>query len=118
MRAMRWSPLLLVAAFGTSACFGRGSGIFAAIAATAIVTAVVVSAHEPPPPRVVFVPEPRAGYAWQPGYWTLQDQQWVWVEGQWLAIQPGYAWQPAHWQHEPDGNWRLYPGQWVPEQPQ
>jgi hypothetical protein len=87
------------------------------VAETAIVTAVVVSATRPPPPRVVYVPEPRAGYAWQPGYWTLDNGQWVWVEGQWIPLQPGYAWSPAHWEQAPDGSWKLLPGRWVATAP-
>ncbi len=105
--------LFLLLALASSGCF-RGAGLFTALAATAVVTAVIVSSRPPPPPRVVFVPEPRAGYAWQPGYWTLQGQEWVWVDGQWLVLQSGYSWSPAHWEAQPDGTWKLFPGQWVP----
>jgi len=95
-------------------CYWRGPGAFPlALAETALVTAVIVSAVQPPPPRVVFVPEPRPGYTWQPGYWTRQDDQWVWVEGQWIGLQPGYAWSATHWEQVPDGSWRLVPGHWV-----
>jgi hypothetical protein len=112
-------PLVLAVSVLSSACFVRGGpGLFFALADTAIITAVIVSASEPPPPRVVFVPEPRPGYAWQPGYWTLQDGNWAWVDGGWLVLQPGYAWAPAHWEHAPDGNWQLIPGRWVPQAPQ
>jgi hypothetical protein len=111
---MRWSPLLLLA-LTSSGCLVRGGpGLFGAIVGTAIVTAAVVSATQPPPPRVVYVPEPRPGYAWQSGYWTLDQGQWVWVEGGWIPLQPGYTWSPAHWEPAPDGSWRLIPGQWVP----
>jgi hypothetical protein len=113
---MRWSPLLALV-LASSACFPRGAGILPAIVGTALVTAAVVSAVRPPPPRVVYVPEPRPGYAWQPGYWTLHDGEWIWVDGQWLAIQPGYTWSPAHWEEAPDGAWRLAPGRWVAEPP-
>lgn len=110
---MRCTPLLVLA-LSTTACFGRGGGaLFAAVATTAIVTAVIVSSRPPPPPRVVYVPDPRPGYVWQPGYWTLQDQQWVWVDGQWLEVEPGATWSPTHWEQQPDGNWRLVPGRWV-----
>jgi hypothetical protein len=113
---MRWSPVLVLVL--SSGCFVRGGpGLFPAILGTAIVTAAVVSAVQPPPPRVVVVPEPRAGYVWQPGYWTLQGEEWVWVDGQWLAIQPGYAWSSTHWESQPDGSWKLVPGQWVPAAP-
>jgi hypothetical protein len=101
-----------------SACFGRGGGgLFLAALDTAIITAAIVSATEPPPPRIIFVPEARPGYAWQPGYWTLQDGQWAWVDGGWVALRPGYAWAPAHWERLPDGTWQLVRGQWVPAEP-
>lgn len=105
--------LLILISLASAACFGRGGGLFAAVAETAFVTALVVSASQPPPPRVVYVPESRPGYAWQPGYWTLEQGQWVWIEGQWIAVQPGYEWSPTHWEQAPDGTWRLVPGQWI-----
>jgi len=108
--------LVAVASLGSTACYGR-VGIVPAILGTAIVTAAVISATEPPRPRVVYMPPPRDGYAWQPGYWTRQDDQWVWVEGQWLPVQQGYAWSPTHWERDPDGNWRLIPGRWLPDAP-
>lgn len=109
--------ILLLLAVASSACFGRGGGLFAAILGTAIVTAAVVSATEPPPPHVMYLPETRPGYAWQAGYWTREDDQWVWIDGQWVTLQPGYAWSPTHWEQEPEGSWRLRRGQWVPAPP-
>jgi YXWGXW repeat-containing protein len=106
----------LALSLGATDCYWRGAGFPLAVASTAIVTAAIVSAAQPPPPRVVYVPEPRPGYAWQPGYWTRQDDQWVWVEGQWVALQPGYAWSPTHWEQTPDGEWRLVSGHWVAAQ--
>jgi hypothetical protein len=84
---------------------------------TVIVTAAIVTALTPPPPRVVYVPEPRPGYAWQPGYWTRDGDDWVWVDGRWIQLPPNYQWAPAHWEQAPDGTWRLIPGQWVPAGP-
>jgi hypothetical protein len=93
-------------------------GIPLAIAGTAIATAVVISATAPPPPpRVVYVPPPQPGYAWQPGYWTRRDGRWVWIDGRWIALQPGYSWVPTHWIQAPDGSWRLIQGAWVPASP-
>lgn len=101
----------------STACYGRGAGLFAAVATTAIVTAVVVSASQPPPPRVVIVPEPRTGYVWDPGHWTLTNGAWVWVDGSWVAVQPGYTWLPTHWVQRPDGSWELVPGHWAASAP-
>jgi hypothetical protein len=111
--------LLVLSALLSSACYGRaGPGLFFLAADTVLLTAAVVSlTRPPPPPRVVYVPEPRPGYAWQPGFWTLQNGQWVWVEGGWVALRLGYAWVPAHWENLPDETWRLVPGHWVSEGP-
>ncbi len=104
-------PALSMAGTG---CYFRGAGALPfAIASTALFTAAVVSAAQPPPPRVVYVPVERPGYTWQPGYWTLQDNNWVWVEGQWIALYPGYAWSTTRWQEMPDGSWQLVQGHWV-----
>lgn len=106
--------LLLILSTGPCGCYVRGPGALPiAVLGTAVVTAAVVSAARPPPPRVVYVPEPRRGYAWQPGYWTREDNEWVWVDGQWVELPPGYAWSPTHWEQVPDGSWQLVPGRWV-----
>jgi hypothetical protein len=114
VHARRLAVLLAVL---SSACYGRGAGLFFFAAETAVLAAAIVSSTPPPPPQVVYVPEPRPGYAWQPGYWTLQGGQWVWVDGSWVPLQSGYAWEPAHWEHLPDGNWQLVPGRWVTPPP-
>jgi WXXGXW repeat (2 copies) len=119
MTLMTRSSVILVAltSVASTACYGRGVGLLPAILGTAIVTAAIVSATAPPPPRVVYIPEPRPGYAWQPGYWTLDEGQWFWVDGRWIPLQPGYSWSPTHWEHDPDGTWRLVPGQWLQPPP-
>lgn len=95
-------------------CF-RGPGRFAAdLAAAAIFTAVVVSATAPPAPPIVYAPSPRPGYAWQPGYWMLENDNWVWVAGTWVTLPPGYEWRPAHWEQMSDGRWQFIRGEWVP----
>ncbi|MGZ6123792.1 MAG: YXWGXW repeat-containing protein [Myxococcales bacterium] len=45
------------------------------MAGTAILTAAIVSAAQPPAPRVVYAPPPRPGYTWQPGYWTPRGRR-------------------------------------------
>jgi YXWGXW repeat-containing protein len=112
-KLMRPAAAILALAVAAPGCYRHGGGLFAAMAGTAIVTAAVVSAAAPPPARVVYVPAPRPGYSWQPGYWTLDDGEWVWVEGRWISHYRGYTWQPAHWERDPDGYWRLVPGYWL-----
>jgi hypothetical protein len=113
LHGLRAPGLIALLVSMTSVGCWRGVGFPLALATTALVTAAIVSTVEPPPPRVVYVPQPRPGYAWQPGYWTRQNGDWVWVEGQWIALQPGYAWAPTHWEQLPDGTWQLVPGHWV-----
>ncbi len=113
----RWltSFLLALTATGCFVPLPWPAAIPVAIVGSALVTAAVISATPPPPPRVVHVvPAEHPGYAWQPGYWTRQDGQWVWVEGRWVALQPGYTWAPTHWERTPDGSWQLIPGSMVP----
>ncbi|MFI5300358.1 MAG: YXWGXW repeat-containing protein [Polyangiales bacterium] len=112
--AKRWLTLLLTTTMFTASCFPGRFGRFRLFEA-ALITAVIVSAVRPPPPRVVYVPEPRSGYVWQPGYWTRDRDDWVWVEGGWIEQRPAYTWSPTHWEEAPDGTWRLVPGQWIPE---
>ena len=112
-KLMRPGAAVLALAVAAPGCYRHGGGrLFAAMAGTAIVTAAIVSAAQPPPPRVVYVPAPRPGYSWQPGYWTLDDGEWVWIEGHWVSHYRNYVWQPAHWERDPDGYWRLAPGYW------
>jgi len=101
--------LLLALAPG---CYRHGA-LLGAVVGTSIITAAIVSSRPPPPPRVVYAPPPQPGYVWQPGYWSLEHDEWVWVEGRWIARYPGYDWEPSHWVEDPDGHWRLIPGHWV-----
>ena len=115
---MKKGVTLLASMLLLSSCVGRGRGfLLPAVLGTAIVTAAIVSANPPPPPRVIYVPEPRTGFTWQPGYWTIEGNAWVWVEGRWVSLHPGYYWSPTHWVGDPDGTWRLIPGQWIPVGP-
>jgi WXXGXW repeat (2 copies) len=102
----------LTLSLGASGCFVRGPGI--GLFEAALVTAVIISAVQPPPPRVVFVPEPREGYVWQPGYWTQTQGDWVWTDGGWVPDRPAMRFVPSHWEQMPDGRWQLIPAQWAP----
>jgi hypothetical protein len=65
----------------------------------------------PPPPLVVEVPPPRAGFVWAPGYYNWNGHQHVWVEGRFIAERPGYRWAPDHWEQH-NGRWRFAKGHW------
>jgi hypothetical protein len=63
-------------AVAASGCFGREGRLFTAMAGTAIVTAAIVSAAQPPDYR---------GYAWVPAHWERDpDGYWRLVPGHWV----------------------------------
>lgn len=118
MKTSKPAAGLLLLALG-SGCYGHhGHGAWlGAVIGASIITAAVVSAHPPPPPHYAVTPPPRPGYSWQPGYWVREEGEWAWVDGHWIADYPGYQWEPARWIEDPDGNWRLLPGRWLPLTP-
>jgi hypothetical protein len=73
--------------------------------------AVVDIDVRPPPPRVIVVPAPRAGYVWAPGFWRWNGRRHVWVEGHWVRERRGEHWVPAHWE-ENHGRWHFEDGHW------
>ena len=73
----------------------------------------VVVGFAPPAPVVEAVPAPPApGYVWQPGYWSWNGVQYVWVPG--VYVVPPYAhavWVPGSWVRH-GGGWVWGPGHW------
>ena len=113
---MRRSLKAIPAAFLVAAapgCYRHGAALLGTAVGASIITAAVISSRPPPAPRVVYAPPPRAGYVWQPGYWTREGHRWTWVDGYWIRRQSEYEWQPARWVRDPDGRWQLLPGHWV-----
>jgi YXWGXW repeat-containing protein len=51
----------------------------------------------PPPVQYEYVPAPRAGFVWVPGYWDWRHGRYHWVAGHWLRHRAGYAYVPARW---------------------
>jgi hypothetical protein len=68
----------------------------------------------PPEARFEAVPEPRAGYVWQQGYWDWRSGKHTWVKGYWVHERKGYYWHPNRWEEE-NGHWRLHKGTWSHE---
>ncbi|PLZ02269.1 hypothetical protein CY652_11045 [Burkholderia sp. WAC0059] len=64
--------------------------LLAVLAATAAAQAAhaQIMVLTPPPAVYVAPPVPRAGLAWQPGYWGWQYGGYVWVPGHWVAVGP------------------------------
>ena len=44
----------------------------------------------PPAVQYEYVPAPRYGYTWVPGYWDWRGRNQVWVEGSWFRDRPAY----------------------------
>ena len=65
----------------------------------------------PPPLRVEYVPAPRVGFVWVPGYWDWRGNRHVWVKGHWEKARPGYRYREPRWEQR-DGRWYLERGRW------
>jgi hypothetical protein len=65
----------------------------------------------PPPPRAEFVPAPRRGYVWVPGYWDVRGRHHVWRPGYWEVARRGYNYAPPVWVQRGD-RWQLDRGGW------
>lgn len=59
----------------------------------------------PPVAPVEYVPAPRAGYVWVPGYWDWRANRYHWVGGHYVRHRPGHYYAPARWVHR---NGRYY----------
>jgi hypothetical protein len=84
-------------------------------AAPGVARVGVVVGFAPPAPVVEVAPPPPApGYVWQPGYWSWNGVQYVWVPGGYVVASYVHAaWVPGAWvRHRPGwvwiaGHWRL-----------
>lgn len=71
----------------------------------------IVIGNAPPPVRYEFVPPPRRGYIWVPGYWNWNGRRHVWAEGHWERARRGYVYSAPRWEQRHDG-WHLARGHW------
>jgi hypothetical protein len=68
----------------------------------------------PPAAPYEYVPAPRVGFVWIPGYWDWRYGRHYWVGGHWARHRPGYVYQPARWVdyggrwHSARPYWRAY----------
>lgn len=51
----------------------------------------------PPPLRAEYLPAPRVGWVWVPGYWDWRHGRYSWVGGRYIRHRPGYYYEPARW---------------------
>ncbi len=75
----------------------------------------IIAPSAPPPARVETVPPPPSvtGTIWEPGYWSWNNRDWVWVSGHYVQQPtPQAIWQPGHWVQQADG-WLWVDGQWT-----
>ena len=92
--------------------------LLAALAASSIWIAQPAAAEvsvyldvAPPAPRYEVIPAPRAGYAWQPGFWEFRGDRHYWRKGYWVRERPGYYWHPSRWEND-NGRWVMRQGGW------
>jgi hypothetical protein len=64
----------------------------------------------PPPVRYEYVPAPRVGYVWVPGFWDWRRDRHSWVAGHYVRHRPGYYYEPARWSHRGDRYYYSRPG--------
>ena len=65
----------------------------------------------PPPVRYEYVPAPRVGFVWVPGYWDWRYGRHHWVGGHWVRHRPGYFYEPARWVAQ-DARWYYHAPGW------
>ena len=76
----------------------------------------------PPVVPYEFVPAPRAGWVWVPGYYDWRYNRHHWIAGRWIRERPGYYYAPARWvdyggryyYHRPGWRYRDNDGDGVP----
>ncbi len=93
-----------------------GSLIAATLASVSIPAAARTSVDlfvnvGPPPLRYEYVPVPRVGFVWVPGYWDWRAERYHWVRGRWSQHRPGYYYEPVRWvgrggHYYRQGGWR------------
>jgi len=80
-------------------------------AAAPVASADIYVRVAPPAPRTEFVPAPRHGYVWAPGYWDWRGHRHVWVSGHWVRERPGYVYYGPRWVERGNG-WYMEHGRW------
>lgn len=83
----------------------------AAIPAAARTSVDFVVNVGPPPLRYEYVPAPRVGYVWVPGYWDWRYGGYRWVRGHWSRHRAGHFYEPVRWvgyggRYYRQGGWR------------
>ena len=53
----------------------------------------------PPPVYREYLPPPRAGFVWVPGYWGWRYGRYDWIPGRWVRHRPAYHYDPIRWRH-------------------
>ena len=111
---MRIAMVLAVLVLGISSA----ACVVAARPARVVVAGPVIVARPPPPLRVEVIPAaPVAAsadlYAWQPGHWRWEGQEYAWIAGRYeLRPTPSAVWVPDEWVAR-RGRWVFRPGHWV-----
>ena len=69
--------------------------------------------YGPPPAPVEYIPAPRAGWVWVPGFWDWRGghHRHAWVSGHWERARHGYYYAPSRWVPYGD-RWGFHRGGW------
>jgi hypothetical protein len=80
---------------------------------TTTTTYRMIAPNPPPALREELIPPPPAAtVTWEPGRWSWNNDQWVWVAGQYVPRPtPQAVWEPGHWVQQANG-WLWVDGQW------
>ena len=105
LASSRCRPLLL----------GLCAAAMAFAAAHGVARANSFASFSLPTPLIEAVPaSPAPGYIWQPGYWSWNGVQYVWISGtyvvapfanavwvpgRWFRHEHGWEWSDGHWRH-------------------
>lgn len=72
---------------------------------------VVYTRVAPPPLKHTYLPAPRVGHVWVPGFWDYRGYQYFWVDGYWQPHRVGYVYRPHRWVYDHNG-WVLNRAHW------
>ena len=81
------------------------------LAAAASSTGEIELTLPPPPARYEVVPQPRAGYIYQPGHYEWDGRAYVWREGLFIEKREGHVYTPYGLEHRGD-MWYYRRGHW------
>jgi hypothetical protein len=85
------------------------------LVATASAAAVIDVEIATPPPSgektIVIAPGVREGFIYEPGHFAVEGDQYVWKDGEYIALREGHHWTPYVLERNGD-KWHYRAGHW------